>query len=132
MTCALKICGIVSREDLETCRALAVDAIGINLWSGSPRGLSLDAAARVLGDAPPGGPLRVGVMVDPEPDELRAAHRLGDRGQLRVLVAERRVGGDQLVELLAQLGRGQLAEPCLVELVDLRRRLRPEPRLVRR
>lgn len=78
MACALKICGIVSREDLETCRALAVDAIGINLWSGSKRGLSLDAAARVLGGVPAGGPLRIGVMVDPDEDELRRAHaRLG-------------------------------------------------------
>ncbi len=78
MTCALKICGIVRREDLELCHDLGVEAIGINLWRGSPRGLPLDAAAALVDGVRPGGPLRVGVLVDPSPEEVDIARaRLG-------------------------------------------------------
>ena len=78
MICALKICGVVRREDLETCHDLGVDAVGINLWRGSPRGLPLDEAVALVDGVRPGGPLRVGVMVDPSIDELHIARaRLG-------------------------------------------------------
>lgn len=78
MTAQLKICGIVRREDVETCHDLGVEAIGINLWRGSPRGLPLDEAAALVDGVRPGGPLRVGVLVDPSRDELLIARaRLG-------------------------------------------------------
>ena len=62
---ALKVCGITRREDLQLCDALGVDAVGINLWSGSKRGLSEPAAAALLADSQ--GAQRVGVFVDHEP-----------------------------------------------------------------
>jgi len=97
MICALKICGLVRREDLETCHDLAVDAIGINLWRGSPRGVPLEEAASLVDGLRPGGPLRVGVMVDPSPGELQIARaRLGlDLVQLH---------GDAPIERYAALG----------------------------
>lgn len=70
----LKVCGITRRGDLEVCDALGVDAVGINLWSGSKRGLSIDAAASLLEGAPRGA-LRVGVSVDHTPSALEAAAR---------------------------------------------------------
>jgi phosphoribosylanthranilate isomerase len=71
----LKICGVTRPADLEACVELGVDAVGINLWSGSRRGLSLTEAALLLRDAMPGrgGPERVGVFVNPDPDELQRA-----------------------------------------------------------
>lgn len=66
----LKVCGITRREDLEACDALGVDAVGINLWSGSKRGLSVDEARSLLrGTA---GGQRVGVFVERSPAEVLA------------------------------------------------------------
>lgn len=78
MTAKLKVCGVTRPEDLAACVELGVDAVGINLWSGSRRGLSL-GEARALLDAvrPPPALERVGVFVEPTPDEvLRAAEAL--------------------------------------------------------
>ncbi len=73
----LKVCGITRRGDLELCDALGVDAVGLNLWSGSKRGLSVEAAAALLSGAPRGA-LRVGVSVEHTPEALdAAARRLG-------------------------------------------------------
>lgn len=64
----LKICGITRRVDLEACDARGVDAVGLNLWSGSKRGLSVDAAATLLNGSR--GGLRVGVFVEHRPQEI--------------------------------------------------------------
>jgi phosphoribosylanthranilate isomerase len=75
VTTKLKICGVTRRDDLAACIALGVDSVGINLWSGSRRGLSLADAASLLRDAMParGGPELVGVFVNPSADELQRA-----------------------------------------------------------
>lgn len=76
MTAKLKICGVTRPADLAACVELGVDSVGINLWSGSRRGLALAEAVALLRDAMParGGPELVGVFVNPEPDELRRAY----------------------------------------------------------
>lgn len=76
MTAKLKICGVTRPADLAACIELGVDSVGINLWSGSRRGLSLAEAAALLRDVMParGGPERVGVFVNPDRDFLRRAH----------------------------------------------------------
>ena len=61
----VKVCGITRRVDLEVCDAAGVDAVGINLWSGSKRGLSVDEAAVLLEGV--SGAQRVGVFVDHAP-----------------------------------------------------------------
>lgn len=66
----LKVCGITRRADLQVCDALGVDAVGINLWSGSKRGLSVDAAESLLEGTV--GAQRVGVFVDHTPPEVAA------------------------------------------------------------
>jgi len=62
----LKICGLTRREDIAVCQRLGVDAIGINLWRGSPRGLTVDAAQRLL-ESDGGSLLKVGVFVEATP-----------------------------------------------------------------
>lgn len=74
MTVRLKICGVTRPEDLIACAELGVDAVGINLWSGSRRGLTLAEAAALLRTAPIAGVERVGVFVDPTREELLQAH----------------------------------------------------------
>lgn len=75
----LKVCGLTRVEDFEACVALGVDAVGINLWARSRRGLSLPAARALLARAPAGPhrPLRVGVFVDADLGFMRkAVHEL--------------------------------------------------------
>jgi phosphoribosylanthranilate isomerase len=70
----LKICGVTRGEDLRACVAAGVDAVGINLWPGSRRHVSLPAAERMLQDAGDlQGLLKVGVFVDPTPNEIGTA-----------------------------------------------------------
>jgi phosphoribosylanthranilate isomerase len=63
----LKVCGVTRRRDVEACVDLGVDAIGVNLWSGSPRGLELEEAQALLRGIDRKGTRVVGVVVDAEP-----------------------------------------------------------------
>ncbi len=74
----LKICGLTRPDDVRVCDELGVDAIGINLWPRSPRGLDLAAAETLLAACPSGPARRVGIFVDPEPAFVtEAIARLG-------------------------------------------------------
>jgi len=70
---ALKVCGVTRRADLQACDRLGVDAVGINLWSGSKRGLASSAAKALLESSR--GAQRVGVFVDHAPHEVVAIAR---------------------------------------------------------
>lgn len=74
MSIRLKICGVTRPEDVAACVELGVDAIGINLWPGSRRGLGLAEAVALIAGLPAGGPERVGVFVNPTVDEVRRAY----------------------------------------------------------
>ena len=63
---ALKICGVTTTADAASCRALGVDAIGINFWAGSRRAVP-PSRATAIADAGRGGPAIVGVFVDEDP-----------------------------------------------------------------
>lgn len=73
MRVALKICGVTRAADVDACAALGVDAIGLNLWTGSRRGLSIVEARSLCEAWPASGPEKVGVFVDPSPDVVREA-----------------------------------------------------------
>ncbi|MCA9649137.1 MAG: phosphoribosylanthranilate isomerase [Myxococcales bacterium] len=76
----LKICGVTHPDDVDACREHGVDAIGLNLWPGSKRAVTLEHARSLAEHARAGGggPSVVGVFVDPTLDELRrAAQALG-------------------------------------------------------
>lgn len=68
----MKICGITRLEDAEAAVGLGADAIGFILWPKSPRGISLDDAARIANALPP-FVTRVGVFVNPSLNEAREA-----------------------------------------------------------
>lgn len=67
----IKICGLTRTEDVETCLALGVEAIGLNFWPRSPRAVTLEVAAP-LAERARGRARVVGVFVDAGEDELRA------------------------------------------------------------
>lgn len=71
----LKVCGITRPEDLRACVTLGVPAIGLNLWSGSKRHVTVERARAILDGAGPLGALtKVGVFVDNDPKEVADAH----------------------------------------------------------
>ena len=72
----VKICGMTRREDVERAVELGASALGFILVPGSPRRLSLEAAAELASAVPP--PVcRVAVMMDPGPDEVLKVERCG-------------------------------------------------------
>ncbi len=87
MPVALKVCGITRPQDLVACAELGVEEVGINLWSGSRRGLSLAAATALLHAAGlgPTGPRRIGVFVNPTRDEVLAAYADLDLAMVQVI-----------------------------------------------
>lgn len=91
----VKICGLTRVEDAKAAVAAGVDAIGLNFWRGSKRGVDVTVAREIL-RAIPSTVLRVGVFVDAPLDEIAAiATTLGlDNVQLH---------GDEPPELLEQL-----------------------------
>jgi phosphoribosylanthranilate isomerase len=105
-TVLIKICGVTTPEDAAMVAAAGADAIGVNLWPGSKRHVTPDAARDILA-AIPTGVLKVGVFVDAPDDEVeRQIDALGlDRAQLH---------GD---EAAASFGR---LDPRLVRVVRVR------------
>jgi phosphoribosylanthranilate isomerase len=59
----VKICGVTTVKDALLCAEAGADAIGLNLWSGSKRGIALARAAEISGALPP-AVLKVGVFVN--------------------------------------------------------------------
>lgn len=96
----LKVCGLTRVEDLATCVELGVDAVGINLWARSRRGVSLPAARQLLARAPSGPhrPLRVGVFVDADVGFMQTAFR-----ELELDYVQPHDDGDPLVYALMGL-----------------------------
>lgn len=91
----VKVCGVMSVQDVELCVAAGVDAIGLNFAKASPRCLTLEAAAP-LARAIPAHVLRVGVFVDADLQQLQHYQRALSLGCLQL-------HGDESPELVAQL-----------------------------
>lgn len=72
----IKVCGITRAEDARAAAALGVNAVGFVLWPQSPRALTLDAVRALVSTLPP-FVVRVGVFVDPAPDEIEQAREAG-------------------------------------------------------
>jgi phosphoribosylanthranilate isomerase len=70
----IKICGLTRVEDARLAGELAVDAVGLVLWPGSPRAVGLEAADAVCRALPP-STVRVGVFVAAPIDTVAAAAR---------------------------------------------------------
>jgi phosphoribosylanthranilate isomerase len=68
----IKFCGMTRPQDIAVAVELGVDAIGLVLWPGSPRSVSLDAAAALVAMIPE-SIKAVGVFVRPSRDEVSQA-----------------------------------------------------------
>jgi len=68
----VKICGITEREHGLAAARAGADAIGLVFWAGTPRRVALERAAEIAAAMPPFVAI-VGLFVDPEPAEVRAA-----------------------------------------------------------
>jgi phosphoribosylanthranilate isomerase len=91
----VKICGVTSVQDVELCVAAGADAIGLNFVPGSPRCLTLEAAAQVA-QAIPAHVLSVGVFVDADLAQLLHYKRV-------LSLACLQLHGDEPPELLSPL-----------------------------
>ncbi len=72
MSVRIKICGLTRIEDARLAGHLEVDAVGVVLWSGSPRAVGVAEAAALCEGLPP-FTVRVGVFVAPPLEDVRAA-----------------------------------------------------------
>ena len=68
----VKICGITREDDATIAVSLGATAVGFIFWPGSPRRITL-AAAAAISEALPEDVWKVGVFVDAPPDEIRRA-----------------------------------------------------------
>lgn len=97
----LKICGVTHEDDIDACLAHGVHAIGLNLWPGSKRAVTLDEARplarRTREGATTRRPLLVGVFVDAPHDDTRRAFE-----QLELDLIQPH--GDAPIEPIAALG----------------------------
>lgn len=71
----VKVCGIMRQEDSSAALRAGADKIGLNLYTGSPRGISLDRARELLINIPQGR--RVMVDVETVPEKLAEYRQCG-------------------------------------------------------
>lgn len=71
MNIRVKVCGINSAEALAAAAAAGADDVGFVFFAASPRGVT-PAQAAAISASRPGGPLRVGLFVDPDDATLAA------------------------------------------------------------
>jgi phosphoribosylanthranilate isomerase len=71
MVTRVKICGITRQQDADVVVAAGADAIGLNFARQSPRHVGIEQARRIA-EQVRGAVTRVGLFVDPTPDEVAA------------------------------------------------------------
>jgi phosphoribosylanthranilate isomerase len=96
MDAKVKICGITNEEDAQAAVAAGADAVGLMFYPASPRCISVETA-RAIAAGLPGHVLRVGVFVNPSPEEVWAAM---DGGRLNLL----QFHGEETPEFCRQFG----------------------------
>lgn len=74
MAARVKVCGVTRPVDAEVAVDAGASAIGVILWPGSPRVVSIERAAEILARVPH-GVLKVGVFVDQPRSFVEAAVR---------------------------------------------------------
>jgi phosphoribosylanthranilate isomerase len=114
----IKICGITRLEDAVVARSGA-HALGLNFAAISPRRVALPEAARIS-SAVAGTLTRVGIFVDPEPDEVR---RVLDAVEIDVL----QFHGSEPDSFCAGFGRPYMKAHRVAARVDAAALLRDYP-----
>jgi len=94
----VKICGITRLADGLAAADAGADAIGFVFWRGTPRRIEA-ARARAIAAAMPPYVTTVGLFVDPDPDDVRAALAIVPLGLLQF-------HGHEPPELCRAFGRG--------------------------
>lgn len=79
----IKICGLTRLEDARLAGHLEVDAVGVVLWTGSPRAVTHEAAHELCRALPP-FTVRVGVFVSPPLDDVERAVRAIGLGAIQL------------------------------------------------
>jgi len=92
----VKICGVTRPEDARIAAEAGADAIGLNFYPGSPRHVSIAAAAAIVAELPR-HVRRVGVFVNTVEDEIC---RVFDQLQLDAV----QLHGDEPPEFIQRLG----------------------------
>jgi len=72
MSVVVKICGITNTDDGKAAVEAGADALGFVFWDQSPRSLSVQQAAKIIGELPP-MIVKAGVFVDPSPELVMRA-----------------------------------------------------------
>ena len=107
----VKICGITRVEDAICAARAGADAIGLNFWPGTPRRVSFEQA-RAIAAALPAFVTVVGLFVDPQPEEVRAA-------LAAVALDALQFHGDEPPELCSAFGRPYIKAVPVKPEVDL-------------
>lgn len=112
----VKICGITNFEDADFAVRAGADALGFNFYSGSPRKIEIQNAAKIAGRLP-AGILKVGVFVNEDIETvLRIASLVGlDAIQLH---------GDELPRYVDSLRKNTSAE--IIKAMRVSKDFRPE------
>ena len=100
MRTRVKICGITRVEDGIAAARSGAHAIGVVFWPGTPRAVAIEQARRIVDALPPFVSV-VGLFVDPQPEDVRAALS-GVRLDLL------QFHGDEPAELCRSFGRAYL------------------------
>ena len=103
MLTEIKICGITNVEDALHAAACGADALGFIFYTGSPRCVTTEAAARIISSLPD-SVVRVGVFVNEAPETVLAVRRTCglDRIQLH---------GEETPEYCRRFPKGVLIKP---------------------
>lgn len=100
MRTRVKICGITRVEDGVAAAEAGADAIGLIFWPRSPRFVEVEKA-RIIADAVPAYVTVVGLFVDPEPEQVRAA-------LASVPLSALQFHGDEPAQLCGSFGRSYI------------------------
>jgi phosphoribosylanthranilate isomerase len=111
MRTRVKICGITRVEDGIAAAEAGADAIGLIFWPRSPRCVELERA-RSIAAAVPAFVTVVGLFVDPEPEQVRAA-------LASVPLSVLQFHGNEPPELCASFGRAYIKAIAVRPEVDL-------------
>lgn len=68
----IKVCGITTVEDAQIAVSAGANALGFNFYEKSPRYITIKHGREIV-EKTPGDYLKVGIFVNPEPEEIAAA-----------------------------------------------------------
>ena len=126
MPVEVKICGIRDAEGLDAAMEAGADLIGFVFFPPSPRAVT-PAEAAALSASHPGGPVRVGLFVDPTDDQIAAVLATvplgiiqlhGEETPARAAAIRARFGVPVEVTRSAALAKSSTEQPQMLETIS--------------